>query len=340
MILLAEIFVMPHSNYFEIHADSYFELGLQEGRLFAAHLQASIQKALTKEQWSSLLARSQAYLAPTLEAFPQYIEELKGYAEGAGVAFEQLWALSLEDELLDQEKCTTFITNKGRLIGQNEDWSAEVRDSVCVLKKTIGDLTILELFYFNTLGGNAISINSNGVIQTINTLTQTDKRPAGIPRNVIARWLSESKDPEQDLQKFPQLRRSAGFSHTLINPKGEIWNIEASAEKEIISRVSAPFVHTNNYLTELSALENEKELFGTYDRCKMAREKTGANMTVGELKQLMSDRSAGAEKSLFNQYTIARMIIDIETSTAQIWLLAEAEKDWLAYPLDFLKSGG
>ncbi|MCK4794345.1 MAG: hypothetical protein KAV87_62030, partial [Desulfobacteraceae bacterium] len=250
---------MPHKNYFEIKAKNYYDLGFQKGRLFGGFLRQSI-KALKKEgSWNSkLLIRSKAPVAITRKSFPHLIEELEGYAEGADVPFDELWLLSIEDELFESKfgKCTSIITNSGLLIAHNEDWDADAKDSICVLKKTMRGQTILELFYLNTLGGNSVSVNSNGFVQAIDTLTHADKQ-IGVPRNVIARWLSETKSPESDYERLAALERSSGYSHSLVSVNGKIWNIECSAREEILTRPNSPFVHTNHFLTELRKLENE-----------------------------------------------------------------------------------
>jgi len=325
-----------HTNYFEIEANSFFDLGVNKGRLFKKQLVNSIKKEKQDKLWGKRLEKSKEYLNFTIKSFPNLVEELKGYAKGAGVQFEEVWALSLEDELDDVDKCTTIITNNGKLVAHNEDWSANSKDAICVLKKTIKDLTIFELFYYNTLGGNSISVNSHGIVQSINTLSHTDKR-VGIPRNVIARWFSQTKSPQNDYSKLSTLTNSAGYSHNFINPQGEIWNIESSAFKHELSKIASPFVHTNHYLTEKKELENNNNLSGTFDRYKHASENIKKSMSLVDVQNLMSDESKGKKISIFNERTIARMIVDLESFAIHIWLLRESKKGWVKYDMDFLK---
>jgi hypothetical protein len=325
-----------HTNYFEIEANSFFDLGLKEGQLFKQNLVDSIKKEKQDKLWKSKLEKSKEYLSFTIKAFPDLIEEIKGYAKGAGVLFEEVWALSLEDELFGNDRCTTAITNSGKLIAHNEDWDASSKDTICVLKKSINGITILELFYYNTLGGNSISINSHGLVQSINTLTHADKR-VGIPRNVIARKFSETKSPRNDYDKLSTLQQSAGYSHNLINTHGEIWNIESSAFRQKLSQVASPFVHTNHYLTELKELENNDNLSGTIDRYQFTSQNLKKSMSLVEMQNIMSDESKGKKVSVFNERTIARMIVDLESFTIYIWLLRESEKGWIKYDVDFLE---
>lgn len=327
---------MSHINYFEIKASSYYDLGLQEGKLFRNSLINSVNKSKTHKLWESLKLKSKTSLNLTQDELPHLIEELQGYAKGAGVSFEDLWLHVLKIELAEIEKCTSVITNNGKLVAHNEDWDAKSKDAICVMKKSVGDLTIFELFYLNSLGGNAISVNSNGIIQSINTLTHTDKR-VGIPRNLVARWTSETKNPELDFPRFSTLQRSSGYSHNFVNIHGKAWNIESSANKCVLKNVSVPFVHTNHFLTELKEYEKDRNFDGTLERYNFAFQNTKKDMSLNDIQTLMSDNSNGAKISLLNERTIARMIVDLEKFVAYVWLLREVEKGWVEYDMDFIR---
>jgi hypothetical protein len=327
---------MCHKNYFEINAKNYYELGLKEGELFGDFLQNSIEEQKSQYSWDEkLLAQSRYYLEKSRMTFPHLIEELEGYARGAGVAFDDLWILSLEEELFESgyDKCTSIITNNGLLVAHNEDWDSDSKDSICILRKNIEDLTILELFYLDTLGGNSISVNSHGFVQTVNTLTHTD-RQIGVPKNIIARWLSETRDPEKDYYLLSKMKRSSGYNHNLVSINGNIWNIECSAKEQKLTKPRPPFAHTNHYLTELSRLEADDNSCGTFSRYRYASSRSRDKMSVDQIKDLMSNASEGKRLSIFNNMTIARMIIDLEKRDAYIWLLREKNKGWLRYGLN------
>jgi hypothetical protein len=48
---------------------------------------------------------------------------------------------------------------------------------------------------------------------------------------------------------------------------------------------------------------------------------------------LLDDRSQGTSKSLFNERTIGRMIIDQKSKLVMIWLLREKELGWINYSI-------
>lgn len=305
---------MFHSNYYEITAGDNYEFGLRLGEIFKLPLQTALSHEQAKIEWGSRVDEAQPYLEPSRYYFPHYIKELEAYARAAEVPLAELWALNMEDELTGGEHCTTVVTNNGELTAHNEDWEHDAADSLCVLKKTIGRLTVLELFYYKTLGGNAISVNSNGWVQAINTLHHKD-RQVGVPRNVIARWLSETANPEEDFRRLQKIPRSAGYSHTFINTAGKIFSLECTAKEQIFRPADSPFMHTNHYLSSLKDFEQAPQSATTWDRYKIACESVKPSMDIAETQKL-------AEAAM-NSSTIGRMIIDLKNRAAHIWLKRE-----------------
>jgi hypothetical protein len=328
--------MITHRNYFEIEATGYFELGLRKGELFGDFLHEALGERKRSAAWTSRCRRARLYLETATQALPHLVDELKGYAEGAGASFDDLWLLSLEDELEGSgaEKCTTIVTNGGKLIAHNEDWDKDAAESICVLRQTVGAMTVFELFYLNTLGGNSISVNACGFVHAINSLTHTD-RQVGVPKNLVARWLAETRSPDRDLGALATLRRASGYHHCLVGQGGQVWSIECSATRQVLARPDAPFIHTNHYLSSLSALEGRPRVSGTRRRYRCASAKVSGAMSLGDMKRLCSDTSGGSKKGILNDRTIARMIVDLANRSAYVWLRREAKEGWVSYPLGF-----
>jgi hypothetical protein len=59
-------------------------------------------------------------------------------------------------------------------------------------------------------------------------------------------------------------------------------------------------------------------------------------MSAQELMDITNDTTQGPDRSIFNERTVARMLIDLEQSVAHCWLAREADRGWIAYPLTFL----
>jgi len=327
--------MQKHENYHEIEAENNYELGLILGTKFKNIARRLVLEETKKPSWGALVDRSKEYLAASKKFFPDYVSELEGYAKGAEIDFKELWARSLEDELEEAEKCTTFATNGGATLAHNEDFDfgADPASSLCVLKKKIDKLTILEIYYFCTLGGNAVSVNSYGFAQAINSLSARDRR-AGVPRNVIGRFISETKNPEADFKKVKGVPRASGLNHVILNRKGEVWNVESTASELSFSRSGLPFVHTNHYLSDLSRFEaNLKN--GTRRRYETAVNLVKNSMPEDEIKAVMNDTGYGDKESIMNRHTIAKAILDLKDGVAKIWLKRENEKGFIDYDLNF-----
>jgi len=325
-----------HKNYFELEADSHRELGLRRGEAFGEYLRRTLRGRQRDRRWSNTVERAQQYLGVATEAFPQYVDELKGYAEAAESPFEELWTLSLEDEVTEDryDRCTTIVTNRGALIAHNEDWDDDALDAICVLRKRVGNLRTLELYYLNTLGGNAISINSNGYVHAVNSLSHTDGQ-IGVPKNMVARWFAETRSPDADFEKLAQLKRASGYHHTLVSLDGRVWSIECSATRQTMARPEPPFVHTNHFLTELARYEGGRDdlVPGTRSRYESAEEQVEESMTFDAVEEIVSDTSRGDSRSIFNERTVARMIVDVRRMEANVWLLREDDAGWITYDL-------
>lgn len=289
-------------------------------------------------RYAQRLKQAYAYLVATKKYFPQYIEEIEGYAQGAGVDFVEFWAQGLEDggNYYYHGHCSSMVTNGGKLIAHNEDWASDAADQICIVQKTVGDLTILELNYFVTLGGNSASINSHGYVQLINTLSHTDWQ-IGVPRNVIARFMSETSDPIRDFEKLKAIKRASGYNHNIVGLDGRMWNIESTAERQLIISPPPPFVHTNHYLLQTLKPFQAETSQSTFRRYDVATKMLRSHMSLDGLMYLTADNSQGPDLSIFNERTIARMVVDLERKVALIWLARESDKGWVEYPLTFVR---
>ncbi|MEZ0260344.1 MAG: C45 family autoproteolytic acyltransferase/hydrolase [Alphaproteobacteria bacterium] len=332
-----------HTHYHDITADTPREMGLALGRTFGGALQPFLGalKPL-REQARSYLA---ACLAFTRLHFPDYVEELEGYAEGAGVDLGLLWQMLLEDDInaLRPEKCTSMATNKGRLIGHNEDWSADAAGRLFILRRTLRGRSLFELHYAGTLGGNALSINSSGLVQMINSLegTPLDTSVPRVPTNIIGRFMADSADIEAALVKLQSIPRMNGYAHTLIQAKGTGHRLLELSQNEISAHeiTQFPFVHANHYtLDDMLHCNRRPPAESESSRQRYAGASAGitAQMTPEQLMALLKNDSKGPDNSLFNRRTIAGAVMDLDAKCAWIHLASEPEKDWLRYGLDFL----
>lgn len=239
-----------------------------------------------------------------------------------------------------EEHCSTLATNAGSLIAHNEDWDEESQDRLWVLRREVGppgrEQVNLELLYSCTLGGNSFGVNSAGFTHAVNSLTHPYPKGAqpGISRNIIARWMSDTQNPQQSFEILSHMKKISGYSHTIVDTKNKSgWNIECNQSECVATNLEYPYVHTNHYLNGAFAHHNdvlindpESTTFRRFDDLTGAM---GLHMSVSEVKKLLSRR----KECVFRPETIGRMIVDAPKGQAHIWLAREKKAGWISYDL-------
>ena len=142
-----------------------------------------------------------SYLQELLTAaryfFPEYVLELEGMARGAQVEYETLlvWNcrgdLPLSDDAIPEsakhfpEGCTTFLYPAAKssvaVIAHNEDGPPELDGHCCWLSVRQENGSKFSTFHYpGMLPGHTFSVNSHGLVQTINNI-RVDDLQSGIP---------------------------------------------------------------------------------------------------------------------------------------------------------------
>lgn len=330
---------MTHKNYYTFSADNHYALGSQMGETF----RNEAHESLTRNKDDGFEGRkkvAEKMLQLTKIYFPQYIDELKGYAVGAGIEFIELWTLAIEDDAYMEEKtdakCTSIITNNGKLMAHSEDQHEEgLEKTICLVRKSVRDLTTFEIYYYNTLGGVSVGVNSYGIASSVNTLLYGATQ-LGIPKVITGRVFLESNDIEKDYKKIQKLQLADGFSHNLTDIYGRIINIELSSTQTSITYPSSPFGHSNHCLI-LKDRHVANDDYGTMTRLSTAIKNAKPIMNIPEIQKLLEGGNLGPDKSIANKRTVGRLIIDLENLKSYAWLMREKELGWVEYPLDFIK---
>jgi predicted choloylglycine hydrolase len=320
-----------HTSYLEIFAPDHRRFGLALGWRLKEEVQRDVKRLKKKKNYTQLRWRSRSYLEQASHFAPNLLDELRGYAEGAGVLFEDVWLLSLEDEMDQADHCTTVVTNGGRLLAHNEDWDVPgFADRLYLLRRRIGRKETLDLYYRNTLGGNAISVNSHGLVQAVNSLWCRDQR-VGVPRNVVARLASEARSAREAIKIIKKARRASGYAHILLDHH-RATIVESTAIGLSVTRPSFPYCHTNHILDpKLLRLQTPGHYPGSNARLSVAKKFVKEKMLLPALDRALADTRHGPVKSLLNKHTIARVLVDRDRKTFRVWLKREAKKGWVEY---------
>jgi len=327
-----------HQHFYSFQAPDHFSLGQPMGEGFRLQAQRAILEAQGQPSWEIKKNTAQMLLSLAQPHFPDYFAELQGYALGANVDFLDFWTVALEDdaeasneETTSHAKCTTSIINNGHTLVHSEDhFEPGLEDSVCLVRKQIGNFASIEIFYYNTIGGSSVGFTSRGYTQAINTLLNTPLR-VGIPKNLIARYLFDTGDPVASFEWLQTLNIGSGFSHLITNSDGHIFHIELSTHQSFMAEPSSPYYHTNHCLLTKDYDTNDD--YGTLSRLNFAQSHISENISPHELPAVLQDNSLGNDKSIFNERTVAQMIVNTQSQSAKVWLKRESSLGWVEYSL-------
>jgi isopenicillin-N N-acyltransferase-like protein len=287
------------------------EMGQQIGEGRRENVKHSIENARRlleeafrelKLSWEGAQKQARQYLPFAQQRYPQYVEELLGIAEGANVRFDELLVLNVIEELtmdrLDLTHCTSMAVNDQRtanghvLAAHNEDWLSENEDDVFVIHARPKDEPPYLAMTYGGLLAN-VGFNAHGIAQLINTVYPNDTRP-GIPRLFVSRAALAASSPGEAIERAMVPQRAAGYNHLIAHESGELYNVEASAQRfALLYPENGTVAHTNHYLAEnMQAIESRPETLAfsrvRYGRARRLLDQTEKH-TVESLQAIQRD---------------------------------------------------
>lgn len=290
---------------------SHRQMGQQIGEACREQVKHSIENANgllssaydeLQLSWDGAVIQARKYGPFAEERYPQYIEELKGIAEGANVRYDDLMVVNameaVTSDALHLTKCTSMAVNQERtanghvLIAHNEDWLPEDEPDVYLIRaKPDNAPSFLAMTYGGLLPN--IGFNSAGIAQCCDSVYPTDSR-IGIPRVIVSRAVLSARTPGEAIRHMLAPHRAAGYNHLLAHESGEIYSVEVSARQfAILYAENGCMVHTNHYLDpKMQSIENEPdELISTRIRYFRALRllQSQPKLTVNMLETIQKD---------------------------------------------------
>src|SRR5258708_7293510 len=259
-------------------AGSHLTMGRQIGEARRAQIKHSIANAhILIDQsydqleltWNGAQIQSRKYLPFVEERYPQYVDEMRGMADGAQVEFDDIMALNVMEAMttdaLHLTRCTSFAVNEERtadghiLMAHNEDWVPEDEDDVYVVSAKPNDEPPFLAMTYGGLLPN-VGFNAYGIAQLIDSVYPTDSR-IGIPRLVVSRPVLASRRISGAIGRALVSHRAAGYNHLMVHESGEMDSIEVSSRRfEILHGTDGYLVHTNHYLAaQMKEIESDPE---------------------------------------------------------------------------------
>lgn len=263
------------------------ERGQQQGE--AARLQ--IHRTLTRYQellpkavgltWAEGSLEARKFLPYGEQAFPQFVEELRGIAEGASVSFDEIWTINCYESLFESRQqvwgCTSFAVrgdctaNGHVLVAHNEDWNSIDVDNVYLVRATPRSGPPFIGMTYGPLLVN-IGLNAEGIAVAIDSVYPTDSR-VGVPRILCSRAVLYAQTIGQAIRASVAKLRAGGYGYLLADANGELYCVETSATThDILYGDDGWLVHTNHYLSpKMKVLEEAGAYSSSHVRLNRAR---------------------------------------------------------------------
>jgi isopenicillin-N N-acyltransferase like protein len=258
------------------------ERGRQYGEQARARVRLGIARyseqlaasGLTFDDIGALAARFEPMIA---DFDSNYLEEMRGVAEGAGVDYASIALLNARTEILklarrregaddEADGCTGVValaeaTAAGRLIhAQNWDWKVECAETAVVLKITGGEGPAI--LTFTEAGALARSgFNAAGVAITANYLEcDRDYRRLGVPLALIRRKALEQSHLALALRAVYVTPKSAANNMIVSQASGFAIDIECAPDESFLVHPHRGLIVHANHFQSPTALAKLKDL--------------------------------------------------------------------------------
>ena len=289
---------------------------------------------------AAVLANIGPYVEATEAVAPWVLAEMRGMAEGAGVAFESLFVLNAAAELMQSVgvfECTVCgvseagTTDGHVLLAHNEDATAGWGDFAYVVRVEPDGAPAFAAFAYAGLmlhqGVNAAGLGSVG-----NALYARDARP-GVPKLLAYRRAIAETTIEGAIRAATDGRRAFGNNHLFATADGDLYDVEVSGgDWALIPGGNEFLVHANHFVSPgMASLDREEDLLNSRLRANRVEKLLGARwggIDAAALREIMADHANWpkavckhhAPESDLDYGTIGSVVIDVTERV--IWACA------------------
>jgi isopenicillin-N N-acyltransferase like protein len=326
---MADGFIHVHTG------GSHREMGVDFGRAVKDVLRAFFQDS--KAFYHSYSGRSidfvrryamTHYYPQALRRYRGYMEEVRGIAEGAGMAFEDVFLLTADEEVTDllegplKDKCTSALVDskRGAFLLHNEDYPEHYHGRLVICHAAPADApAFLALTYPYMLAGPACGLNAAGLGFTIDSMNFPPRR-SGTLSNFVQRDYYASR-ASNDVRKKSALRDlTASTAVGVLHESGRGYMLELSTRgSDAYSIGRAKFLaHTNH--AQSTRLPRASERPKLSSRARLAAAELGLDGKAAVVdrralqKLLKSPYLMMSRRNVVNPYdsvTLASAVIDL-----------------------------
>lgn len=282
------------------------EVGEQLGEHFAKSAKRAVdllRKELTWEAGATFdgARRYGRKVLPRIEAwYPEFVEEMRGYAAASGVPFNTLVAQwSGYNPSQGLKGCTDVAVGPEQtadgsvLVAHNEDYTPDYDGLVHPVRVAVdGKPAFFAMSYqglFPTMGFNEAGFSLTG-----NAVSPNDVRE-GIPKMFPPRKVLEARTLKEALESSMPSGRGSSFNNIVCSRDGELYSMEGSAtDFEALYGTGGLLVHTNHYVGAkmLRFESNPQEKFCSilrYNRARKLLEASAGRITPHTIMKIQRD---------------------------------------------------
>jgi isopenicillin-N N-acyltransferase-like protein len=241
---------------------THYQVGYQIGTHMKSQLRELIQQSkenIEKEpdlDWNDIRAQSQIFLEFSMKHMPEYVEEIRGAADAAGIDLVDLFSDMCEEIFSKNylKGCSDLIASGdvtvdgSVLVAHNNDTSPSLEKYAVVVHYQVdGEPEILAVGY----GGLGISVgyNSAGISLTGNELSMNDMK-MGVPRMLLVRKILSARTIGEAIDAAIFQPRASNYNQVITDENGEIYSIEGSGtDYEALYAAEGYLVHTNHFVS-------------------------------------------------------------------------------------------
>lgn len=248
---------------------SYYEIGQGWGTVFkeemekVTQIELNIIAAFYQTDIEGVISMGRKYLPAAEQYDPDFMEVLHGFADGACIEFETLFAIRAVLEILFYSKrpegmCTSFAvtgnaTKNGQtIIGQNIDWHPGLPMALLRIQWPNG---VKQLAL--SMGGiweyslsSHISESPFGIAATLTATPDQDSESTPVPISIVMNRAARQTSLEKALAVFTAAKTNLA-SFLLANGKGDIKGVELGLNDFVLIQPERDtLVHANHYESE------------------------------------------------------------------------------------------
>lgn len=279
-------------------------------RALAAESRAHFRQWTGRDIAAAKRHAARNYLPAVRRRYPRYLQEVMGIAEGAGIAFDDLFHLTADEELVSlwerparpgkREHCSSAAlrTKDGMFLGHNEDYPPRYLDRLVLVEaRPDGAPAFMALTYPYIIAGPSCGMNDRGLAFAVDSLGYPS-RPRGVPTNYVLRDLYSARRAA-DVRRIVDVPNAAmANAATVVSARErEAFTVEATPEGAVVVAMGADGVlaHTNHSRSPSLRRDAEKASWSSRKRLAALEHLLAApaSRTASGLKKALSSKELG-----------------------------------------------